>query len=237
VTADRIAEVQDRVQQTPFHLVPDILDFQLVRAKLLVMGKTPQEGIAFFSDALGDKRFGNQIAQRYGLVLALLRAHKYSDGAREFAILIKQAPANAMLETLHGKIRLAAGQDKNIGEFYRKATQTFPQHRELVYDYASILLDEKHYNEVLKLLNAQIIEHGNDATLYDLQARAFAALGRLQEEHHALAYNYLLHGNLRGGIDQLELAKRSGNDYYELSTIESELKQFREIAEAQKKKQ
>jgi hypothetical protein len=51
-----------------------------------------------------------------------------------------------------------------------------------------------------------------------------------------LAYNYILHGDLFGAIEQLELAKRSGNDYYQLSTIETELKQYREIADAYRKK-
>jgi hypothetical protein len=45
-----------------------------------------------------------------------------------------------------------------------------------------------------------------------------------------------LHGNLRGAIEQLELAKRAGNDYYQLSSIETELKQYREIIEAQRSK-
>jgi predicted Zn-dependent protease len=72
--------------------------------------------------------------------------------------------------------------------------------------------------------------------LYELQARNYAALGKPQEEHHALAYNYILHGNLRGSIEQLELAKLAGNNFQELSTIEIELKHFREIAAAQAKK-
>jgi predicted Zn-dependent protease len=69
-----------------------------------------------------------------------------------------------------------------------------------------------------------------------LQARTYAALGRNQEEHHALAYYYILHGNLPGSIEQLELAKHAGNNFQELSTIETELKHFREIAAAQEKK-
>ena len=89
---------------------------------------------------------------------------------------------------------------------------------------------------LFRSLNEQILLHGNDSRLYELQAKTFAALGRKQEEHHALAYNFILHGDLRGAINQLELAKQSGTDYYELSTIETELKQFKEIAAAQAKK-
>ncbi|KAF0201705.1 MAG: peptidase M48 [Gallionellaceae bacterium] len=99
-----------------------------------------------------------------------------------------------------------------------------------------MLLQDRRFEETLKLLNEQVLAHPNDARLYELQARTFAALGRVQEEHHALAYNYILHGNLRGAIEQLELAKQGGTDYYELSTIETELKQFKEIAAAQRKK-
>jgi predicted Zn-dependent protease len=140
-----------------------------------------------------------------------------------------------MITTLAGKLKRLDGQEKNIAGFYRTATQNFPQHRALVYDYAEVLMESRNYKEALKLLNEQIIIHGNDSRLYELQAKAFAALGRIQEEHHALAYNFILHGNLRGAIDQLELAKQTGTDYYELSTIETELKQFREIAAAQRK--
>ncbi len=36
-------------------------------------------------------------------------------------------------------------------------------------------------------------------------------------------------------VEQLELAKQAGSDYYELSAIESELKKLREIAAARSK--
>jgi predicted Zn-dependent protease len=235
VTAERIADVDNRVQQLPFHLVPDNLNFQLVRAKLMSNQKTPTEAVTFFTSALGEQKFGNPIANRYGLTLALLHGNQNKKAEQEFAQLKQQAPANAMVTTLEGKIK-RLNQDKDIASFYRTAMLNFPQHRALVYDYAEVLLQDRHFKETLKLLNEQILAHPNDAKLYELQAKTFAALGRTQEEHHALAYNDILHGNLRGAIEQLELAKQTGTDYYELSTIETELKQFKEIAEAQRKK-
>jgi predicted Zn-dependent protease len=236
ITAERIADVDNRIQQMPFHLVPDSLNFQLVRAKLHATTKPPAEAVAFFRSALGEQKFGNPIANRYGLTIALLRSKQASLAEQEFVTLQNQAPSNAMITTLAGKLKRINGQDKNLTAFYRTATQNFPQHRALTYDYAEVLLDSHNAQEALKLLNDQILIHGNDARLYELEAKAFSALGRLQEEHHALAYNFILHGNLRGAIDQLELAKQTGTDYYELSTIETELKQFREIAAAQQKK-
>jgi predicted Zn-dependent protease len=237
LTNDRIADMGNRVQQMPARLVPDSLDYQLVRAKLQTLQKSPQEAINYFSGALGAQKFGNPVAQRYGLVSALLQGRQLERAAQEFVPLRKHAQNNAMITTLAGQLRRAGAlSDKNISGFYRAATQNFPQHRSLMYDYAEVLLQEKNFSHALTLLNRQVAVHPNDPRLYELQARTYAALGRHQEEHHALAYNYILRGNLRGSIEQLELAKHAGDNFQELSTIEIELKQFREIAAAHEKK-
>ncbi len=236
LTNERIADMANRVQQMPAHLVGDSLNYQLVRAKLKTMQQSPQEATTYFSGALGPQKFGNPLAQRYGLVTALLQSRQLARAAQEFAILRKQAPSNAMITTLGGQLRRAGAiDDPDIAGYYRTATQNYPQHRALTYDYVEVMLQEKHYNDALTILNQKILAHPNDPHLYELQARTYAALGRHQEEHHALAYNYILHGNLRGAIEQLELAKHAGNDFHELSTIETELKQFREIAAAHAK--
>jgi predicted Zn-dependent protease len=236
VTHERIADVDGRVQQLHYHLVADSLDFQLMRARLTANEKIPQDAVTYFDAALGEKKFGNTIAHRYGLVLALLRNNQPQRAEHEFAILHKQAPLNATIETLGGKIKQLDKQDKEVFVYYNTALKNFPQHHSLIYDYAEVLQQDQRYKESLKLLDEQVNRDGNDPKLYELQARAYAALGRHQEEHHMLAYNYILHGDLRGTIDQLELAKQAGNDYYQLSTIETELKQYREIAAAYSKK-
>ena len=99
-----------------------------------------------------------------------------------------------------------------------------------VYDYADLLLQDKRFEESLTLLNEKITAHSSDPRLYDLQARTYAALGRHQEKHRALSSNYLLQGNLSGAIEQLELARKAGSDYYQLSAIESELQKLKEMA-------
>ena len=236
VTAERIADVEGRVEQIPYHLVPDSLEFQLMRARLTAYQMIPQEAITFFDAALGEKKFGNPIAHRYGLVLALLRNNQPQRAKKEFAILRKQAPLNATIETLGGKIAQIDQPVKDVLAYYSAQLKNFPEHHALIYDYAEVLLQNQRYKEALKLLDVQVNLNGDDPKLYDLEARAYAALGKPQEEHHMLAYYHILHGDLGGTIEQLELAKQAGNDYYQLSTIETELKQYREIAAAYSKR-
>jgi predicted Zn-dependent protease len=237
VTIERIADIANRVQQIPYRPVVSSLDFHLIRAKLQSLHRTPQEAITYFEAALGSQKFGNAVANRYGLVVTLLKSHQLARAAQEFPPLRKYVHSNAIIATLAGQLRReGAIDDKDIIGFYRTAMQNFTQHRALIYAYCEVLLKEKLYSETVSLLTQQVNDHPNDPHLYELQARTYGALNRPQEEHHALAYNYILHGNLRGAIEQLELAKQAGNNFQELSTIETELKQFREIAAAQAKK-
>ncbi|HEY5993686.1 MAG TPA: M48 family metalloprotease [Gallionellaceae bacterium] len=236
LTTDRISDIDNRVRQLPFHPVPDSLEFQLVRSKLKVLNMSPREAVTYFSDTLsGPRKFGNPVAQRYGLTLALLHGHNLTRAKQELVELLKQpdAAADPMVKTLAGQIYHAEGMSNaKLVEYYRNAVQAHPQHRALAYAYAEALIAGRQYQAALDLLDGRITGHPNDARLYELQARTYSAQGKPQLEHHALAYARISHGDLMGAIEQLVLAKQSGNDFYQLSVIENELKQFREVAAA-----
>ena len=242
ITSDRIAEIENRVQKDPYRLIPDSLNFQLVRTKLIGAQKTAPTAIAFFSDALGPQGYGNPVAQRYGLVSALLRDNQVDRAAQELAILRKQAQDNPMyrnnpmIATLTGRVMRAQKNDAATLAFYRNAVLNFPQHRALTYDYADLLLQDNQAETALKLLSEQVGLHPTDTRLYDLQARAYAMQGKALEEHQALAYSYAWQGNLYAAMEQLEMAKQAGGSFYQLSSIESDLRELRELRDAQGKK-
>ena len=242
ITSDRIAEIGNRVQKQPYRLIPDSLDFQLVRTKLIAAQKTTPDAIAYFSDALGAQNYGNPLAQRYGLVSALLRDNQIERASREMSLLRKQAKANPMfknspmIETLAGKILRATKNYTGALAFYRTAIQNFPQHRALIYDYTDLLLQDNQAEIAVKLLTEQLTRHPRDTTLYDLQARAHAMRGKIVEQHQAQAYSYAWQGNLYAAIEQLELAKQAGGNFYQLSTIESDLRELREMLDARDRK-
>ncbi|MFZ5522612.1 MAG: M48 family metalloprotease [Pseudomonadota bacterium] len=241
ITTDRVADIENRLQKQPYRLVPDSLDFQLVRTKLISSQKTAVGAIAYFSDALGSQKHGNPIAQRYGLVGALLRNNEVGRAAQELDTLRKlarSAPAsryNAMIETLAGQVQRAGNNPAATLALYRTATQNFPQHRALIYDYSDLLIQNGQAEAAAKLLAAQIIRHPSDTTLYDLQARAYAMQGKVLEQHQAQAYSYAWQGRLYAALEQLELAKQAGGSFYQLSTVESDMRELREMLDARRK--
>ena len=241
ITSDRVADIENRVQKQPYRLIPDSLDFQLVRTKLIAAQKTAADAVAYFSDALGTQKHGNPIAQRYGLVGALLRNNEIERAIQELATLRKLANPSPMsrnspmIETLAGQVKRAEKNPAAALAFYRTAVQNFPQHRTLIYDYADLLLQNDQAETAVKLLTTQITRHPSDTTLYDLQARAYTMQGKALEQHQAQAYSYAWQGNLYAALEQLELAKQAGGSFYQLSTIESDLRELRGMLDARGK--
>ncbi len=241
VTSDRVADIENRVRKQPYRLIPDSLDFQLVRTRLIAAQKTAADAVAYFSEALGTQKHGNPIAQRYGLVSALLRNNEIDRATQELAVLRKQARSNPisrnspMIETLAGQVKRAEKNPAEALAFYRTAVQNFPQHRALIYDYADLLLLNDQAEIAVKLLATQITRHPSDTTLYDLQARAYAMQGKVLEQHQAQAYSYAWQGNLYAALEQLELAKQAGGSFYQLSTVESDLRELRGMLDARGK--
>jgi predicted Zn-dependent protease len=241
VTSDRIADIENRVNKQPYQLLPDSLDFQLVRTKLIGAQKTSSDAISYFNDALTTHKHGNPIAQQYGLISSLLRSQEIERASQELVQLqgevkaTKAAQNNPILETLTGRVKRAA-KDKDTLAFYQTALQKFPQYRALIYDYVDVLLQSNQAEVAIKLLTEQVTRHPTDIRLYELQARSYNQLHMPFEQHQAQAYGYAWQGNLHAAMQQLELAKRSGGNFYQLSTIETDLRELREMLEARGKK-
>jgi len=67
----------------------------------------------------------------------------------------------------------------------------------------------------------------DDAKLYELQSRAYAATGNRLAQHRAQAEAYFHRGNLAAAVGQLELAtKVRDSDFYELSIAEARLREL-----------
>jgi len=236
LTTERIADMRNRSEGVPPRLVADNVDYQLLRAKIKANTDTSKEAVAFFRESLGDQKFSNEAAARYGLVTALLRAQQYPQAKEELRKLQAMLPSNAIVETLTGRVLTTSGDLPGALAFYRTALTSHPRYRALVLDYAAALLQNRQAPEALAFMSDQLQIYPNDARLYEMEARAYAALGKKLQQHRAQAESYALLGNLAAAIDQLQLGLKAGDgDFYQLSSAEARLRQLK-TAEAELKK-
>lgn len=229
LTTTRISDMQNRMQNMQYRQVADSLEFQLMRAKLRAAQDTPAESVKFFEDSLKERKYLSEVASRFGLVEALGRARDYVRAARELQTLRAALPPHPAIESLSARLLAATGDIAGSLRAYREALRNFPGYRALIYNYAESLLRINQPQEALKLIDSRLT-NTNDYKLYQLQARAYAALNKGMQQHRALAEaNYRL-GNIRAAIEQLLLAQRAGDgDFYLQSSVDARLRELRAL--------
>ncbi|WP_300442726.1 M48 family metalloprotease [Zoogloea sp.] len=228
LTGDRITEMENRIAQMPYRQVPDSLDFQLVRAKLKAGRQASREVLEEFERAA---RVSNpSFAAQYGLVRAYLSVRRLADAERAMVEVRKRHEVSAMIAGLEGDLRLAQGDPAGAAKVFREGKARFPQSRRLLYGELEALIDSGRPAEALTAVKAEVLTTPDNATLWELRARAEAALGMRLAQHRSLAEVYTIRGSYAAAVEQLTLAQSAGDgDFFEQSAVDSRLRDVRAL--------
>ncbi|HYD58468.1 MAG TPA: tetratricopeptide repeat protein, partial [Burkholderiales bacterium] len=225
VTTERIADAQNKSSGLPYKQHLDSEEFHFVRAKLRADWGHPADAVRHFQSSLREGRFARESAARYGLVNALVRARQGTQAQAELDRLRAGGSAGPMIETLAARVRRAQGDVAGAASLLREARGKYPHSRPVLYAHVEALEDLNRNQDALAVLAEAQRLHPGDARLYSLQSRAYAALGKRLQQHQAQAEFYALQGSLPAAIEQLQLARASGEgDFYQLSVIDARLK-------------
>jgi predicted Zn-dependent protease len=212
----------------PARLVPDSFDYRLARAKLRAASGSATDAVAHFRDQLADRTVLRAREDVYGLALALRRLREFAPAEKELATIRAGEGNHPAFEWLAAQLQADQGRTDAALETYRAALAAFPHYRGLVYGYAQLLLEAGRKDEAIAWLDEKVRATPDDAKLYELQSRAFAAAGKRLAQHRAQAEAYYRRGNLAAAVGQLEIATRErGSDFYELSIVDARLRELR----------
>ena len=234
LTSDRIADIQNRVEQLPAKQVQDSLEFKLVRAKLRALLHPTKDALRYFESL---RREGGQadVVAGYGLAAVSRRMNNYPRAEKELAIARKKVTL-AMTENLAAQLKRDMKDPQAAIAIYQSSLKRFGDDRALNYGYVETLIETNETNQALKVLAERLLITSSDAELYDLQGKAYAAQGKKLLQHQSLAEAYVRIGNVSAAVDQLEIATRSGDgDYYQQSSVEARLKELRNQLAAERK--
>jgi beta-barrel assembly-enhancing protease len=236
VTYERIAEAQARAYGHPYRQVVDSLDFHLVRALIQSYQGEPREAVKWFDDAIAEHKYNNAVAAQYGLVASLLRTTDHARAKKELAKLEKMTPEHPMIDAIAGHVLLESGDLDGAIERFGSAVARYPNKMQLVYDYPDALLKAGRNADAARFIEQQLTRFPNDGPLQLLAARAYAAQNKQMLAHRHQGEYYAWQGNLKGAVDQLEIAaKARDGDFYQESVVDTRLKALRrEVADQSK---
>ncbi len=236
ITYERIAEAQARAQDLPYRQVPDSLEFHLVRALLKSYQGDAREQVTNFEVALRDRKYNNEIAERYGLVASLLRAEKIPRAKAELVKLEKIAPPHPMIDAMAGNVLMGAKEYDAAAKRFESALVRYPNKMQLVYDYPEALLKAGKPAQASAFAETQLLRFPGNGPLHRIAARAYAEQNMRLKEHEHQGEYYAWAGALALAIGQMELAAKAGDgNFYQVSVVETRLRKLRaEQAELQK---
>ena len=230
LTVERISDMQNRAQGSPYRQVVSGLDFHLIRAKLRAQMGTPREAVTEFETQLREKKYASLVAIRYGLALAQIRAKDLPAAQHQMEALSALKVSSPLIAGLAATINVSSGNLPAAQTIYRDALQRFPQAKSLVYGYAESLYAGRQYDQVLLFLESQQQLSFADYKLYGLQAKTYAAQGKRLQQHRAQAEFYLLQGQLGQAIEQLQFAQQATDgNFYEQSAVDARLRELRKL--------
>lgn len=241
LTAERISDVTNRVDQMPYRQVVDSIDYQMVRAKLRASGNfidanASQSTIDLFRANIDQKRFVNESVEHYGLAVAYLNNLALAKAQKEIEWLKANAPKHPMIENLIAKLYVAQDKPTLAGAQYKTALEQFPNARALIHGYAEHLLRAKQLDQLVNYIGKKQSKFPQDAYLYDLKARAYTIQNKQLLRHQAQGEAYFRKYDLHRAVEQMRLAvKAKDGDFYQHSIVEARLKELRRFQGDQEK--
>ena len=235
LTAERIADVSNRVESMPYKQVADSFEFNLVKAKLRAGDGLAQAAIDQFTNNLLERRFTNESAEHYGLALAMLRKNDLTGATNQLKLLRAKGQKHAFIENLAARIEVAKNNPQAAASQYAKALSLYPKHRSLVYGYAEHFLAVNQPDKAIQLVQDKKALYPNDAYFYELLAKAYSTKNKKLLSFQAQGEAYYRKYNLKKAIEQMEFAaKANDGNFYEHSIVEARLKDFRRLQENEK---
>ena len=236
LTSERIADVTNRVEQMRFRQVPDSVEFQYIRAKLLASTGLVDTNIEVFQQNIRERKFVNEAAEHYGLAVAYMRKISLPQAEKEVAWLKKYAPQHALIESLSARLQVAENNPQKAAQQYAAALKLYPDNRSLIYGYADHFLAIKQADSAIKLIKEKVGMYPNDAKFYDVLAKAYTMQNKVLLSYQAQGESYFRKYDLARAIEQMELAvKANDGDFYQKSIVEARLKELRRMQGDDKK--
>ncbi len=230
LTSERIADVSNRVSQMSYRQVPDSVEFQYIRAKLIANNGSADTNIEVFTQNIREHRYMNEATEHYGLAVAYLRKNALSQAEKEVAWLKKYAPQHAMIENLSARLQVAKNNPQQAAKQYATALKLYPDNRALIYGYADHFLAIKQADNAIKLIKEKQGLYPNDAQFYDVLAKAYTMQNKVLLSYQAQGEAYFRKYDLARAIEQMELAvKANDGDFYQTSIVEARLKELRRM--------
>jgi predicted Zn-dependent protease len=232
MTTERMADIQNRVQNSRHRQHADSEEFYFVRAKLRVLQEDSVQGYLQAADTLraaAENTTGRlRAANWYGAAYAAFMRGAWNDAdaaLKKAGQLLGREPA--MFVSLASRIRLGQRDAAGALQIAEAGARKYPAWRGLAYARIDALQGANRHADAIKFLRSEIANRPQEPKLYERIAQSHAGLDQRLQQHRMMAEYYARTGAVPAAVEQLQLARQQKGDFYEYSQIDARLRELR----------
>ncbi|MEJ2608496.1 MAG: M48 family metalloprotease [Candidatus Thiodiazotropha sp.] len=236
VTTNRIADALERAEKYSYRQYPGELSYYLTREALRVRSfNEPGKAVKHFASGLSEGRHLNQEAHEYGYALALSANHQDAKAEQIIEKLLQQKPDQTEYIVASANIAKKLGKNDKALKILDTSYSLTPENYPLSITLIKTLTEQNQLTKARKIAQQTIALRNNDPILYRLLSKIEELDDHQAESHRMLAEAYVINGEYRLAVQQLEVAlkKVDQTDFYQTSRIESSLNKLRNMVKAQ----
>ncbi|MBV1774198.1 M48 family metalloprotease [Burkholderiaceae bacterium DAT-1] len=232
VNSERISDSLQRAEQFPYKQVPDSEDYRYVREKVRTLYLGRSDALTFYTSTTAQKKYADEAAQHYGFAYALSRANRLEEAWRELELARNAAPRrHPMLMTLAGQIRLQQHQWDEARALYKDAHERFPSSLAASYGLVDVDIQQGKLQDAEDRLRHLIDQKLDEPDLYKRLADIYSRMKDTFRMHKAQADFYAARKQWVPAIEQLQIARRLGSDFYQMSAVDAQIADWRKLVE------
>jgi len=218
VTESRIADSRSRARTYPAKNYFDNLEFHLMKAKTTVLYvKDIKSQIKRLKQTSLKGNTHSQIANKYALALAYMKAEKLTPARNIIKKLLKQDPDRITYIATYADIEIKSGNFNKAIQILEDELEKNPGNLPLTFYYSEALLKKGSFNQAIKVLRNLSINRPKDIQTWEYLERAYGDAKDITGVHQARAEVLYLKNQSSMAIEQLEFALKLVKNNYPLT--------------------
>lgn len=231
LTVDRIAESQNAAKNYSAKMVPNSVDYLLIREHLRVDTLEKGNAIKYYQQSLAVKQYISEGAQYYGLARAYFKQGSYTKAKEALNLANKQLGNHPYFIDLAATIERKENNFASAQSLYQQGLNQFPQNELLIYGQLETLLDMGQTAQVRKLARTQLSKNKNNSSLYLILAKTYPE--QSLERYLALGDSFYYQGLYQAALEKYQQAVRmneenKSDDFYTRSQLEAKITEIKE---------
>lgn len=209
VTENRIADTRNRAEQYPFKQFTNSVEFYLTRVRIKhLKEKDYPQLVKHYLHELKQGNYANELASRYGLILAYIETKEFESAKKEITQLIKSDYERIPYLLAWAELESNSGNLKQAQLILENAMALYPDNQSIGVRYAEILLSTNQTSQARRIAR-QFVHAGHTTPMVlNLLSNIEKQAGNMGLAMEYLAESHFIHGRISRAIEILQQALR-----------------------------